>query len=110
MRKVYSNVIVGGSVVGSSIAYHLAKAGVKNILVIERDPCYKMASAVLSAGGIRQQFSLPENVDLSMYGIGMIKNPELFEVDGHVPCFQVALPVSEHDYFKNIYDSLIYIL
>jgi FAD-dependent oxidoreductase domain-containing protein 1 len=88
MRKVYSNVIIGGSVVGSSIAYHLAAAGVKNILVVERDPGYKIASAVLSAGGIRQQFSLPENIDLSMYGIGMIKNPEKLAVEDHVPCYQ----------------------
>ncbi len=33
---------------GSSVAYHLAKAGVTNIAVIERDPAYKVASAVLS--------------------------------------------------------------
>ena len=89
MRKVYSNVIIGGSVVGSSIAYHLARAGVQDIVVIERDPAYKTASAVLSAGGIRQQFSIPENVELSMYGINMIKSPEQFAVEeDHIPCFQ----------------------
>ena len=82
--------IIGGSVVGSSVAYHLAMAGVKDIAVVERDPCYKMASAVLSAGGIRQQFSLPENVELSMYGIGIIKNPGILTVDDHEPCFQVG--------------------
>lgn len=75
---------------GSSTAYHLAMAGVKDIAVIERDPGYKMASAVLSAGGIRQQFSLPENIELSMYGIGMIKSPELLTIDDHVPCFQAS--------------------
>lgn len=91
MRRTYSTVIIGGSVVGSSVAYHLAMAGVKDIAVVERDPCYKMASAVLSAGGIRQQFSLPENIELSMYGIGMIKNPGILAVDDHEPCFQVGI-------------------
>ena len=89
MQRSYSTVIIGGSVVGSSVAYHLAMAGVKDIAVIERDPAYKYASAVLSAGGIRQQFSLPENIELSMYGIGMIKNPSLLTVEDHEPCFQV---------------------
>ena len=60
---------------GSSLAYHLAAArGTgEGIVVIERDSSYKVASAMLSAGGIRQQFSLRENVQMSMYGIDFLK-------------------------------------
>lgn len=46
------------------------------IAVIERDKTYQSCSAMLSAGGIRQQFSVPENVKMSMYGAQFIKNME----------------------------------
>jgi FAD-dependent oxidoreductase domain-containing protein 1 len=67
-RAVYDVVVVGGGAIGSSVAYHLARAGVPKVLVVERDPTYSRASSTLSAGGIRQQFSIPENVRMSMYG------------------------------------------
>jgi FAD-dependent oxidoreductase domain-containing protein 1 len=66
--------IIGGGPVGSSIAYHLAKFGFQNITVIERDKTYKIASSMLSAGGIRQQFSLKENILMSEYGARFVKN------------------------------------
>jgi glycine/D-amino acid oxidase-like deaminating enzyme len=52
--------IIGGGAIGSSIAYHLSKycGREMKIAVIERDPSYKISSCMLSAGGIRQQFSL----------------------------------------------------
>ncbi|XP_071398139.1 FAD-dependent oxidoreductase domain-containing protein 1 isoform X1 [Centroberyx affinis] len=63
-------VIVGGGVVGWSIAYWLKKKervrGGVRVVVVEKDPTYSRASTVLSAGGIRQQFSLPENIHLSL--------------------------------------------
>ena len=37
MEENYDFIIVGGGVVGVSIAYHLGKAGVKDILLVERD-------------------------------------------------------------------------
>uniref|UniRef100_A0A4W5N0M6 FAD-dependent oxidoreductase domain-containing protein 1 n=1 Tax=Hucho hucho TaxID=62062 RepID=A0A4W5N0M6_9TELE len=71
-------VIVGGGVVGWSIAYWLKQKemirdGVR-VLVVERDPTYSQASTVLSAGGIRQQFSLPENIHLSMISADFMRN------------------------------------
>ncbi|KAM9541242.1 FAD-dependent oxidoreductase domain-containing protein 1 [Salvelinus alpinus] len=71
-------VIVGGGVVGWSIAYWLKQKemirdGVR-VLVVERDPTYSQASTVLSAGGIRQQFSLPENIHLSMASADFMRN------------------------------------
>lgn len=61
----YDVVIVGGGVVGSMIALHLANLdSARKILVVERDSTYRIASAQLSAGGCRQQFSLPENIKM----------------------------------------------
>ncbi|XP_075958444.1 FAD-dependent oxidoreductase domain-containing protein 1 isoform X1 [Anarhichas minor] len=71
-------VIVGGGVVGWSIAYWLkqkerVRGGVK-VLVVEKDLTYSQASTVLSAGGIRQQFSLPENIHLSLASADFMRN------------------------------------
>ncbi|KAM7397584.1 hypothetical protein PAMA_005748 [Pampus argenteus] len=71
-------VIVGGGVVGWSVAYWLKKkervrGGVK-VVVVEKDPTYSQASTVLSAGGIRQQFSLPENIHLSLASADFMRN------------------------------------
>ncbi len=61
-------VIVGGGVIGSSVAYHLAalEPGIR-VVVVERDRTYARASTTLSVGGVRVQFSLPENVRISLY-------------------------------------------
>ncbi|XP_051973162.1 FAD-dependent oxidoreductase domain-containing protein 1 [Xyrauchen texanus] len=71
-------VIVGGGVVGWSIAYWLKrKETVRDalrILVVEKDPTYSQASTVLSCGGIRQQFSLKENILLSLASADFMKN------------------------------------
>ncbi|XP_039352109.1 FAD-dependent oxidoreductase domain-containing protein 1 isoform X1 [Mauremys reevesii] len=64
-------VIVGGGVMGWSVAYWLKalepKRDTLRVVVVEKDPTYSRASTVLSAGGIRQQFSLPENIQMSLY-------------------------------------------
>ena len=61
--------------------YHALNDRVKSttsgrIAVIERDKTYQSCSAMLSAGGIRQQFSVPENIRMSMYGAEFLKNME----------------------------------
>jgi glycine/D-amino acid oxidase-like deaminating enzyme len=75
----YDTVIVGGGVIGSSIAYHLAAAGERSTLVIERDPSYARASSALSASSIRQQFSTPTCIRMSQFGFEFLKN-----VDDHL--------------------------
>lgn len=56
-------VIVGGGVVGASVAFHLAEAGVRDILVVERG---KLAcgSSGKPIGGVRAHFSDPLNIEL----------------------------------------------
>ncbi|XP_068832097.1 FAD-dependent oxidoreductase domain-containing protein 1 isoform X2 [Capricornis sumatraensis] len=71
-------VIVGGGVLGLSVAYWLKRLekqqGAIQVLVVERDHTYARASTVLSVGGIRQQFSLPENVQLSLFSAEFLRN------------------------------------
>ena len=62
-------VIIGGGVVGSATAYHLAMSGAAgDTVVIEPDPTYEWAATPRSTGGVRIQFSLPELIHMSLYG------------------------------------------
>ena len=81
-------VIIGGGVIGSAIAYFLAAnpAAPSAITVIERDPTYETASTPRSAGGIRQQFSNPENIEIGLFGHHFVTNlAEYLSVDGECP-------------------------
>lgn len=68
--------IIGGGLIGSSVAYWLKQRNPKaiSITIVERDPSYTRAASVLSVGGIRHQFSLPENVRLSMFTSEFLRN------------------------------------
>ncbi|XP_065842241.1 FAD-dependent oxidoreductase domain-containing protein 1-like [Oscarella lobularis] len=91
-RLHYDVCIVGGGIMGSSSAYFLAnKIAPSSIRVVERDATYARASTVLSAGSIRQQFSVPGNVRMSLYGSEFLKNvDEHLNVDANDAC---AVPV-----------------
>ncbi len=81
-------VIVGGGVVGSAAAYFLASepAFGGSVTVIERDPTYGEAATPRSAGGVRQQFSTPENVLISAFAADFIKSaPRQLAVNGDAP-------------------------
>jgi glycine/D-amino acid oxidase-like deaminating enzyme len=61
-------VIVGGGVVGSSVAYQLRRADpTLRVVVVERDPTYARASSNLAMGGVRQQFASAPNVRLARW-------------------------------------------
>jgi len=72
-------VIVGGAAIGSAVAYFLLHdlgfAG--TVAVIERDPTYTRAATTLSAASIRQQFSTPENIRMSRFGIAFFDGLKL---------------------------------
>ena len=84
-------VIVGGGVIGSSIAYFLrASDPTVSVTVIERDPSYAKSSSALSAASIRQQFSTPLSIQMSLYGIEFLRHiGELLEVDGDQPSIEL---------------------
>src|SRR5688572_33279991 len=68
-------VIVGGAAVGSSIAYFLKRDGFKgSVVVVEKDPSYQFCATGRSLASIRQQFSTPENIRLSQFGVGFFKS------------------------------------
>ena len=62
-------VIIGGGIVGSSIAYHLTANGCRNVLVIERESAQGKGSTGKSMGGVRAQFSTPVSIQMSLYSI-----------------------------------------
>lgn len=81
-------VIVGGAIVGSSIASFLAAHPDfhGSTVVIERDPTFRTSSTTLSAASIRLQFSTPLNIEISRFGLEVVKHPERFlAVDGETP-------------------------
>ena len=81
-------VIVGGAIIGSSVATFLAARPDFDgrIVVVERDPTFRTSSTTLSAASIRLQFSTPLNIQISRFGVDVIKHPERYlAVDGEVP-------------------------
>jgi FAD-dependent oxidoreductase domain-containing protein 1 len=74
MTAMADVVIVGGSVVGCSAAWHLRSEGFTGrIVIVERDETYHRASAFLAMGGIRQQFCTPVTVQMVQYSVGLWK-------------------------------------
>ncbi len=69
-------VIVGGGIVGSSIAWHLAAAGCTGVLVIEREKQQGLGSTGKSMGGVRAQFATPVNIRMSLYSIPVFRDFE----------------------------------
>ena len=73
--------IVGGGVIGSAVAYFLAASeGFSGtVQVIEKDLGYQECSTGRSVGGVRQQFSTPENIAISRFTVDFVKH-----VDSHL--------------------------
>jgi glycine/D-amino acid oxidase-like deaminating enzyme len=77
-------VIIGGGVIGSSIAYHFSNDGFDGrIAVFEKDPTYEFSSTTLSAGGVREQFSTEVNIRISQHSIKFYERfDEVMAVNG----------------------------
>ena len=88
MQQRADVVIVGGAVMGSAIAYFLTADPDFDgrVVVIERDPGYADCATTRSWGGVRQQFSTRENVEMSIFAARFIREaPETLAVDGEGP-------------------------
>ncbi|MDT5124244.1 MAG: hypothetical protein QOC96_3726 [Acidobacteriota bacterium] len=81
MTEITDIVIIGGGIVGSSIAYHLTEAGCTNVLVIEREAHQGQGSTGKSMGGVRAQFATPVNIQMSLYSINFFA--QFDEIIGH---------------------------
>jgi heterotetrameric sarcosine oxidase beta subunit len=68
-------VIIGGGIMGASTAYYLAKRGLTDVVLLERD-LLAQGSTGLSVGGIRQQFSHPANIKLSQESVRVFEGFE----------------------------------
>ena len=76
-----SVVIIGGGVVGCSIAYHLARRGLRDVVVLERDTVGSGTTSK-AAGGIRAQFPTETEVRFSLEAIRVFERfHEEFGVD-----------------------------
>lgn len=92
---------------GASVAFHLARLGITNVVLLERESQLGTASTGRNAGGVRHQFSHEANVRLSIESIKMFEefeslvgSPIDFHQDGylfllsdpaHVDAFRAAI-------------------
>ncbi|MDD5090074.1 MAG: FAD-binding oxidoreductase [Candidatus Wallbacteria bacterium] len=68
----YDAIIIGGGIIGASIAYNLTKQGMRSVAVFEKN-YISSGSTGRCGGGIRQQWASPENCKLA------VKSVHLFE-------------------------------
>ncbi|MEC5426046.1 FAD-binding oxidoreductase [Virgibacillus sp. C22-A2] len=70
MSKKTDIIIIGGGVIGSSIAFNLLNDGYNgSISIFEKDNIYEFSSTPRSAGGIRQLFTTAINIQISRYSL-----------------------------------------
>ena len=81
MKAAADVVIIGGGCMGASVAWHLTKLGISDVLLLEREPQLGTGSTGRNAGGVRHQFSHEANVRLSIESIQLLERFE--EVTGH---------------------------
>src|SRR5579862_3964775 len=107
MKSTAEVVIVGGGVVGLSIAYHLAKRGMKDVVVLEKESMVGTGSTGRCAGGFRHQFSTEINIRLSLLSIDKLQQfteelgqPVDFHQDGYL--FLLQKPEDLESFRRNV--------
>ncbi len=92
-------VIIGGGVMGASSAYHLAKRGVRNILLLEKEDVFGAGATGRCAGGVRYQFSTDINIKLSMESLPMLERfkEEIGQEINYRQCGYLLIATNERD-------------
>jgi len=95
-------VIVGGGVMGASAAYHLAKCGMKNIVLLEKEDYFGTGATGRCAGGVRYQFSTEINVRLSLESLPMLERfrDEIGQDVNYRQCGYLLVATNEQDATK----------
>ncbi|HYR45095.1 MAG TPA: FAD-dependent oxidoreductase, partial [Terriglobia bacterium] len=107
MKKTAEVVIIGGGVVGLSIAYHLARRGMTDVVVLEKETMVGMGSTGRCAGGFRHQFSTEINIRLSLLSVSKLEHfaeeleqPIDFHQDGYL--FLLQKPEDVESFRQNV--------
>ena len=91
MKRSAEVVIVGGGCMGASVACYLARRGMTDVVLVERETMLATGSTGRNAGGVRHQFSNAANIRLSIESIavlerfaGEVGQPIDFHQDGYL--------------------------
>jgi sarcosine oxidase subunit beta len=92
-------IIIGGGVMGASAAYHLAKCGMNNILLLEKEEFFGTGATGRCAGGVRYQFSTEINVRLSLESLPMLERfpDEIGQDIDYRQCGYLLIATNEKD-------------
>src|SRR5438876_8111080 len=107
MKRTADAVIIGGGCMGASVAYHLTRRGVTDIVLVEREQLLATGSTGRNAGGVRHQFSNAANIQLSIESIRFLErfadevgHPIDFHQDGYL--FLLSTPAGVETFRRNV--------
>jgi sarcosine oxidase subunit beta len=81
MRSIADVAVIGGGIVGASVAWHLVEAGCRDVVILERESQPGRGSTGRSMGGVRAQFAHEADVKMSLYSIPFLRDFE--QITGH---------------------------
>jgi sarcosine oxidase, subunit beta len=105
LPKIADVVIIGGGVMGASTAYHLAKRGIHDVLLLEKEEFFGTGATGRCAGGVRYQFATEVNIRLSLASLPMLESfdEEIGQAIDYRRCGYLFILTKEQDVsvFKN---------
>ncbi|VDQ07417.1 unnamed protein product, partial [Trichobilharzia regenti] len=66
--------IVGGGIIGWATAFWIRQSSKHSVTVVEKDSTLANSATLLGLGSIRQQFSEPENIQMSLFSSHFLRN------------------------------------